>query len=282
MREEPIRLILIRIGLCEEIMPKISVIIGAYNCSDTIEEAFDSILKQTYTDWQIVVCDDGSSDNTYEIIKKYKEKYPHKFIIKKNEENMGLNYTLNKCLSVADSEYIARMDGDDVSLPTRFEKEAGFLDNHPEYSIVSTPMQYFDDSGVFKVGKGNGEPELKSMSRGTPFCHAPCMVRKEAYDAVNGYSVDDKLLRVEDWHLWIKMYALGYKGYVLDEPLYMMRDDRNATNRRKFKYRIHESRVVCFAVKELKLPKYHYIFAFRPIIVGLLPRSIYTLLHRKR
>ena len=99
---------------------------------------------------------------------------------------------------------------------------------------------------------------------------------------VGGYSVDSKLLRVEDWHLWIKMYAVGYKGYVLNEPLYMMRDDHNAVGRRKFKYRIHESYVACIAVRQLKLSPLNYIYALRPLIVGMLPTPLYIALHRHR
>ncbi len=263
-------------------MPKISVITGIYNCADTLDEAIQSILAQTYTDWQMILCDDGSTDNTYAIAQGYVEKYPHKFILLKNEKNMGLNFTLNHCLSVADGEYIARMDGDDISKPNRFEIQTRFLDSHAEYAIVSTPMEYFDEEGVFMVGKGGGEPIVKNMAKATPFCHAPCMVRKEAYKAVEGYAVDKKLLRVEDWHLWIKMYAAGYKGYVLEEPLYSMRDDRNAIGRRKFRYRLNESRVARIAVKQLKLSPLSYIFALRPILVGLLPSFIYKRLHRKR
>ncbi|MDE6766831.1 MAG: glycosyltransferase, partial [Eubacterium sp.] len=184
-------------------------------------------------------------------------------------------------LEYADTEYVARMDGDDISLPQRLEKEFEFLESHPEYAIVSTPMKYFDDNGVFREGTGGGEPCIKRMPLGTPFCHAPCMVRKEAYDAVDGYSVDEKLLRVEDWHLWIKMYNKGYKGFVLSEPLYMMRDDQNAVYRRKFKYRLNEVYVGRLAVKMLNLSHYYYLLTLRPIVVGLLPKSIYAFLHKR-
>ncbi len=263
-------------------MLKISIIMGIYNCAETLDEAINSILAQTYTDWQMIMCDDGSSDDTNAVAEKYVQMHPDKFVLLKNETNMGLNYTLNRCLSVADGEYIARMDGDDISLPTRFEKEAAFLDAHPEYAIVSTPMDYFDENGVFMTGSGGGEPIRKNIARTTPFCHATCMVRREAYEAVGGYSVDPKLLRVEDWHLWVKMYAEGYRGYVLSEVLYQMRDDRNAVARRKFKYRINEARVTCIAVRMLRFPVFNYLFALRPIMVGLLPARVYMLLHKKK
>lgn len=260
---------------------KISVIMGIYNCEDTLSAAIESILNQTYSNWELIMCDDGSSDNTYMVAQDFKNKYPEKIILIQNEHNVGLNQTLNNCLKVATGDYIARMDGDDLCDPTRFEKELNFLLDHPEYAIVSTPMKYFDENGVFRIGIGGGEPDIKMIPLGTPFCHAPCMVKKEAYDAVGGYSVDDKLLRVEDWHLWIKMYSKGYKGYTMNEPLYLMRDDQNAVSRRKFKFRLNEAYVGRLAVKMLDLPKYEYVFTLRPIIVGLLPKWIYEILHRK-
>ena len=107
------------------------------------------------------------------------------------------------------------------------------------------------------------------------------MVRKEAYAAVNGYSVDEKLLRVEDYHLWIKMYAKGFRGRNIHMELYRMRDDRNATGRRKFRYRFNEAYVSRLAVRKLKLPVWKYIYSLRPIIVGLLPLPLYNYLHRK-
>lgn len=261
--------------------PKISVIMGIYNCADTLQEAVDSILNQTYRKWELILCDDGSSDDTYVVAKRYAEQYDNIFLYQ-NERNMGLNYTLNRCLEKATGEYIARMDGDDISLPDRFQAEVTFLNNHPEYAIVSTPMMYFDENGVFYTGVGKGEPSRENIARSTPFCHAPCMVRWEAYEAVGGYTVSSRYLRVEDWQLWVKMYAAGYKGYNLEQPLYMMRDDRNARGRRRFKYRINEARVTCFAVRELRLAKWRYIFGCRPVLVGILPENLYTFLHKRK
>lgn len=259
---------------------RVSIIMGIYNCAPTLSEAIESILSQTFTDWKLIMCNDGSSDSTYLVAEKYKNKYPEKIVLIQNEENKGLNYTLNHCLQYADTEYVARMDGDDISLPTRLEKEILFLDSHPEFAIVSTPMVYFDAHGDFMQGEGGGEPELKEYVKGTPFCHAPCMVRKEAYAALGGYIVSDGRMRVEDWDLWVRMREKGYRGYNLDEALYKMRDDRNAYNRRKFKFRINEARVSASAVKKLGLPIIYYIWILRPIIVGLLPKGIYNILHQ--
>ena len=259
--------------------PRVSVIIGIYNCDSTLIEALDSLYAQTYQDFKIILCEDGSSDDTYQVAKDYADKHDNIVLIK-NEKNMGLNYTLNHCLEYADTELIARMDGDDISLPTRFEEEVKFLDTHPEYAIVTTPMKYFDENGIFRVGSGGREPKLTDFPKGTPFCHAPCMVRKEAYDAVGGYTVADNLLREEDYHLWIKMYVKGFKGYTLEEPLYMMRDDRNAAIRRTFKTRVNEAYVKHLAVKMLHLPWYYHVYCLKPLILSIMPTWLYRLLYK--
>lgn len=253
---------------------------GIYNCAQTLQEALDSLYAQTFQDFEIILCDDGSVDETYKVA--YKNQLAHSnIVLLKNERNLGLNQTLNNCLAVAKGEYIARMDGDDRSLPTRFEQEVRFLDEHPEYAIVSGPMRYFDEHGVFRVGKGDGEVKALDFVKGTPFCHAPCMVRREAYLGVGGYSVDKKLLRVEDYHLWFKMYAAGYKGYNLKEPIYEMRDDRNAYKRRNWQTYSNLSRLYSVGFRMLRLPFYYQIYVLRPILVWLLPERIYQFLHRR-
>lgn len=261
---------------------KVSIIMGIYNCSSTLSEAIDSIIAQTYTNWELIMCDDGSKDNTYDVALSYKEKYPNKIILIKNEKNLGLNKTLNRCLEYATGEYIARMDGDDVSVENRLFKEISFLENNPEYAIVSSPMIYFDENGEWGESKAIENPTNLDFVIGTPFCHAPCMVRTEAYKEVNGYSTDDRTLRAEDYNLWFRLYAMGYKGHNLQTPLYKMRDDENAYSRRSFKFAKNEAYVRYTGYKMLNLPKKYYIFALRPIIVGLLPKPIYMVLHHRR
>lgn len=150
-------------------MARISVLMGIYNCAPTLQEALDSLYAQTYQDFKIILCDDGSKDDTLKIAEENARQHENVIVIK-NERNMGLNYTLNHCLEYADTEYVARMDGDDLSVPTRFEKEINFLDEHPEYAIVSTPMIHFDENGEFMRGSINeGEPHKSVFNNGSPF-----------------------------------------------------------------------------------------------------------------
>lgn len=149
-------------------MANVSVIMGIYNCADTLPGAIDSLLAQTFTDWNLVMCDDGSRDATYEVAERYRRTYPERITLLKNEQNMGLNYTLNRCLSVADGAYIARQDGDDMSMPTRFEKEAAILDAFPDIAIVSTAMTYFDENGAWGQSHPVLFPETEILSRERP------------------------------------------------------------------------------------------------------------------
>ena len=259
--------------------PRISVLMGIYNCAPTLQEALDSLYNQTYKDFKIILCEDGSTDDTYKVAQENALKHDN-IVLLKNDKNMGLNYTLNRCLEYADTEYCARMDGDDISLPTRFEEEVSFLDAHPEYAIVTTPMKHFDEKGVFREGRGGSEPKLTDFPKSSPFCHAPCMIRTEAYRAVGGYTVAKELLREEDYHLWIKMYEKGFRGYTLERPLYMMRDDRNAAKRRNIKARRNEAYVKHLACKMLHLPFYYHVYCFKPLILGVMPIWLYKIIHK--
>ncbi|MDY5227638.1 MAG: glycosyltransferase [Sodaliphilus sp.] len=259
---------------------RISVLMGIYNCAPTLQEALDSLYVQTYQGFKIILCDDGSKDDTLKIAEENAKKHENVIVIK-NEHNMGLNYTLNHCLEYADTEFCARMDGDDTCHPTRFEKEIKFLDEHPEYAIVSTTMHHFDEMGIFRTGMASGEPKPSDYPKGVPFNHAPCMIRTSAYKTVGGYSVSGKLLRQEDYHLWLKMYEKGFRGYMLNEPLYNMRDDRNAYARRNWISRRNEAYVKYLACKMLNLPFWYYMYCLKPIILYIMPQWLYKRLHNR-
>lgn len=262
-------------------MPKISVLMGVYNCADTIQASIESIQAQTFTDWEMIICDDGSSDNTMEIVRAC-QKNDNRIILIRNDRNRGLSYTLNHCLEEAKGEYCARMDGDDLCDPARFQKELDFLEAHPEYGFVSTTMKRFDEDGYYDeptIGKGYS-PTNDSFVKGSPFCHAPAMLRKSTYDAVGGYRVMDNTLGVEDYDMWFRIYAKGIKGFVLEEPLYSMFDGRGAASRRTFKRRINEAWVRKEGYKALNIPVFKRVFVLKPIAVGFIPQWLYVLLRR--
>lgn len=260
---------------------KVSVLMGIYNCADTLKQAVDSIINQTYSNWELILCDDGSTDNTYSVASEI-AKLDNRIILLKNEKNLGLNKTLNNCLNAATGNLVARMDGDDDCPPDRFEKQIAFLIAHKDFDIVSSHMAFFDENGEWGVSKFPEFPTKEQVVVSNPICHAPVMMRKECMDAVGGYTEDKRMLRVEDVNLWIKLYTKGYKAYNIQEPLYRMRNDQNALNRRKYKYRINSVYVRLLGCKALNLGIKYYFKAFNPMIIGLIPAKIRQHLRKQK
>lgn len=259
---------------------RITVLMSVYNCAPTLAGALDSILNQTYTRFKLVLCDDASTDHTFEIAKDYASRFSNIILIQ-NKENLKLPASLNHCLEYADTEYIARMDGDDISLPDRFEKEINFLDTHPEFALVSTPMIYFDETGDWGKGIGIREPKIEDFKKGTPHPHAPCMVRTAVIKEVGGYTVNKYLVRGQDYHLWYKIYKKGYRGYNLEEPLYKMRDDREAMSRRTFKVRYYGFLVKWRVMKDLGI-KHAFFYALPNLIKAFIPDPLMKVLRKRR
>ena len=261
--------------------PRISVLMAIYNCADTLEEALESLINQTYQGFKVILCDDCSTDNTYEVAKNYITKYPDKFILLKNEKNMKLPATLNRCLEHTDTEYVARMDGDDWSKPERLKKEIDFLDSHSEYALVSCAMDYFDGKNIFMTSNPVFEPSKNNFIGGTPHAHAPVLIRTLTLKEVGGYTVKRWTQRGQDTHLWAKIYNKGYKGANLSEALYIMRDDTNASKRRKPIDALYSFKRVYEIYKLMNISLWYMYDPLFSLFKALLPTKIYEYFHRK-
>lgn len=256
-------------------MPKVSIIMGVYNTpnEEMLSQAINSIINQTYSDWEFVICDDGSTDRTWDILCKLVNQ-DSRIVLIKNEENMGLASTLNNCLDISNGEYIARQDADDYSLPERLEKQVEFLNKNNEYSIVGTRANLFDLNSIWGTRGEAGQRVKKDFLWGTPFIHPTVMMRKEDLKKVNGYYVSKETLRTEDYDLFMRMYSLGMKGYVLPEVLFSYREDRIAYTKRKYRYRIDEARVRYKGFKKLGLMPLGFLYVMKPLLVGLIPGAL--------
>lgn len=264
-------------------MVKVSVIMGIYNCENTLRESVDSILNQTYIDWELIMCDDGSSDRTNEIARNYAYKYPGKIKLIRNKKNLQLSATLNHCLQFATGEYIARMDADDIALPERLEKQVTFLDANPRYQLVGTMVIPFDEIGDKGVRTCAESPDKICLRyTGSPFIHATIMMRKSAYDTLGGYRVDNEVIRCEDIDLWFRFFDKGFSGYNLQIPLYKVREGINDFKRRKLLHTINNVKVCYKGYKLLDFPRKYYIFLLKPIISGLIPPKLMKYYHNLR
>lgn len=261
--------------------PRVSVIMGIYNCEDTLSEAIESILTQTYSNLELIMCDDGSADDTHDIALRYAEKND-RITLLRNHENKGLAYTLNRCLVYANGSLIARQDGDDISVPERIEKQVACFSQQKYISIVSTGTTLFDEHGVWAEMMSPPFPTKYDFIKESPFCHGSSMMKKSSLVAIGGYDPTKASWRAEDYDLWFRLYAAGYKGVNIQESLYWVRDDRDATNRRKFRYRLIESHIKYRGFRLLEIPYRKYFFIVRPIIVGFVPKGFYNSYRRRK
>lgn len=260
---------------------KVSVIMGIYNCEETLSRAIDSIVNQTYTNWELIMCDDASTDNTYSIAKEYEKKYPNKIIVLKNEKNMRLAASLNRCLEVATGKYIARMDADDISFLNRLEKEINYMKMNPNCDCVGTGRIIFDEKGNKYISISKEIPTKESMLYGVPFAHPTIMMKKSVYDDLHGYSVCKDTMRAEDADLWFRFFENNYKGYVIQEPLYFYKESTDDYKKRNLKAAIGTTKVFLKGYKKLNFEKYKYIFALKPLIAALLPNKFMKRYHMK-
>lgn len=243
---------------------KISILMGIYNCADTLGEAIDSILAQTYDDWELILCDDCSSDGTYDAAKKYADAMPEKIILLRNEKNSRLAFTLNRCLEKATGTFVARMDGDDKCAPDRFEKQIAYLKAHPDAVLCGTAMQRFDDSGKLgSIDVRPAEPDKSTPHTAVPFNHATILAYKSCYDALGGYTVCPRTVRGQDRDLWYRFFAKGFKGVNTDEPLYFVRENETAIKRRTAKVRWNSFRTDIMGYRLLNYPLTWYV---RPVL----------------
>lgn len=261
--------------------PLISVLMAVFNCENTVAQAVKCIQNQTYTNWEMIIVDDCSTDNTLKVVKQLSNE-DSRIKVFRNTSNKTLAPSLNICASHASGSFFARMDGDDVCDPTRLKKEINVLLNHPEYAVVSCSLKFFDENGEYGRVLYKEYPQKEDFAKSCPICHAGCIIRREVFEELGGYNESPDVERIEDYDLWIRLYDTGYLAYNLQEYLYSMRDDRNARKRKKFRFRVTEYRLRKKACKLFNLPLKYKIHQFTPLILGVMPSFLYTYLHKKR
>lgn len=189
-------------------MDLISIIMPTYNVEKYVGEAIESILNQTYENFEFIIVDDCSTDSTYEICKKYANQ-DSRIKLYKNSENLKISKTLNFALSKSTGKYVLRMDGDDISVPDRIEKMKAFLDANPKVKLVGTSAITIDSEGR-ELGKTKflDSVELinKTCTLKTPVAHI-WMTYKSVYDELNGYRLVNP---TEDFDFVLRCISRGF------------------------------------------------------------------------
>jgi len=190
-----------------------------YNGEKYLKEAIDSILIQTYKDFEFLIINDGSTDNSEKIILSYGD---NRIRYIKNSKNLGFSQTANKGLNLAIGQYVARMDCDDLSNNRRLEKQIGFLEKNPDYGVVGTLFAIIDDKrNIYEVGgvKLQENEDLKvALFFGNIFCHGETMYRKSLLDQYN-IRYEPQFTPCEDYMLWVRLSEVT-KFKTLPEVLY--------------------------------------------------------------
>lgn len=236
----------------DNIIPKISVVMSVYNGERYLKEAIESILSQTFSDFEFVIINDGSDDNSENIIKTFDDKRIQYF----PKEHSGLINSLNFGLEKARGEFIARFDSDDVSLPNRLEKQFNFLVQNPENVLVGTHAIKINESGE-NTGEFIYPPiswkEIKKYSlRHNPFIHPTVMFRKDVLEKVGNYR---NFKYAEDYELWTRL-IYKYPCANLPEKLLKYRiHSEQVTKKSNFKMRISGLKVRCLAL-------FRFLFTF--------------------
>ena len=199
--------------------PLVSIIMPVYNTAPYLAESVSSILDQEFTDFEFIIIDDGSTDGSDNLLRNFQDP---RILFFSNEGNKGLVYTLNRGLELARGIYIARMDGDDVSLPGRIAKQVEYLQKHHEVDLLASRVELINEKGA-SIGEWKDEARhvsQKSIRSFLPInnCIAHPSIMAKA-DKLKKYGYDKRQAQAEDYDLWLRMCADGLLIHKLDEVL---------------------------------------------------------------
>jgi glycosyltransferase involved in cell wall biosynthesis len=208
--------------------PKVSVLMPVYNADKYLKDSISSILNQTFTDFELIIIDDGSTDKSWEIIKNF-QKIDNRIVAVKNEKNLGIAGNLNKSISFSKGKYLARMDADDWSYPDRFIKQVEALDRNQEIGIIGGSIEVCDNNlnNVYLRKYNHNDFEIrKNIFKYSPFCHPAIMFRREA---IINNKYNERLSPTEDYDIYFRI-GKNWKFSNLKDNLLKYRNSKNQSS----------------------------------------------------
>jgi len=246
----------------------VSIVVACYNGERFIDQCMRSLVNQTYTNIEIIICDDYSKDASRDLIRKWAEidnRIKYIFLDKNNYSATARN----RCIDMAKGKYIAIQDIDDISYENRIERLVFELEKKDEYSMISSSMSVFcDKPGDSEeiMSRNCRFPNKWTFLMGIPHNHPATLFKADCIKKIGGYAVGEKTRRIEDYDLFARLYAIGYKGINLSESLYYYRQDYNCIKRRSLKSRLEGISVMNRDFKMLKVYPIAYPFLLKPIL----------------
>lgn len=208
-------------------MPQVTVLMSVYNGEPFLSQAIESILQQTFADFEFIIINDKSTDCSAEVIRSYDDQRIRFF---ENENNIGLTRSLNYGLSMVRSPYIARMDADDISFPQRLEKQVNYLNAHPNVGVVGTAIQIIDKYGKpSHIWKSmiTHEALIWGLCLYAPIAHPTVLMRQKTVEQIGGYKAE--MTTAQDYDLWWRLSTVCQLANLPDVLLYLRRHETNIT-----------------------------------------------------
>ncbi|MYL66718.1 glycosyltransferase [Halorubrum distributum] len=198
--------------------PSLSVVMPTYDAADYIERSLESILHQSFDDFELIIVDDGSTDGTIDLIEKRDDE---RIRLVERENESGITSALNRGINESHGKYIARHDADDWSAPERFDRQVTYLDTHSDVALLGTGAHLVDEDGK-RIAKRRvlEDPEVGDLINHNEFIHGSVMMRRDPPTDLGGY--DERFMTAEDYDLWLRL-ADQYSVANIDEPLYYFR-----------------------------------------------------------
>lgn len=259
----------------------ISVIIGVYNEEERVARAIESVLFGTYTDIEIVVVDDGSTDKTPQVLDRIAAMDTRVKVITL-EKNGGLAHALNVALEAASGEYIARMDADDYSYPTRLDEQLKYLLANPELDFCGTAARLVDGAVAWGIRQYPAEITAHTLYSYNPFIHPSMFFKRSVLNAVGGYRDEDDTWRCEDYDLYFRLYGAGFFGGNMQEILLDYFEPKDSAARHTAKSRKNEYLVRKRGAKLLHAGIRGRLLAYKPLIYRFIPKRLYNSLHNSK
>lgn len=250
--------------------PDITILMSVYNSRRYLREAIESILHQTFKNFEFIIVDDRSTDGSLDILNEYAQKDPRIRLIK-NEKNLGLTRSLNKSIKAATGKYIARMDSDDIADAERLEKQIGFMTKNPDVVLLGTAFHEIDQNGNVLASKAFplDDNKLKHvLIKLNPFCHASVIIRRSALDMSGFYNED--MPKAQDYDLWFRLANAG-KIANLPEPLIKRRYDKNISITQENEQLKWAIKIRRNAIKRGYCSPVNYIYLIRPFTALIMP-----------
>lgn len=257
--------------------PRVSVILSVRDGERWVPQAVESVLGQTFADFEFVVVDDGSTDRTGEILDAYRD--PRVRVV--HQARAGLTSSLNRATRLTRAPLVARMDADDVALPERFERQIAFLDAHPDVGLLGTGCHEIASSGEVVrtlVPPADDAAIRRALIRANPFIHSSVVFRREAVERVGAY--DERLPVAQDYDLWMRMSRVTRLAN-LPEPLVLRRltPGRVSSVREVERLRV-ELTVKLRALRSGAYPLWCAAFLVKPLCALALPGPLRQFLRR--